>query len=102
VKRWEYRQEAFAEPTPYPDNDGIPVFPWMARRDGSAGPFASEQDWLNHMGAEGWELVGTEDHGFSGRVPVTYIPSDAPPGAVYKAVGSVPGKRWTFRREVPA
>jgi hypothetical protein len=99
VKRWEYRQSAFAEPSFYPENDGIPVLPWVARRDGSAAPFGSEQDWLTAMGAEGWELLYTEPHSFPGRVAVAYVPT----GSNYqdvRGVGHIPAKRWTFRREV--
>ena len=98
---WEYRQEAFAEFCL--DETLLP--PWCPPHLAGMGKelnlsryrFASEQDWLNSFGAEGWELVAIEPHSLWGYVG-TYAPMGG--GAAGRWEGGIKGKRWTFKREV--
>jgi hypothetical protein len=91
VRRWEYRIEAFAHGNASEDEKRAP---WQRYRPTAA----SEQDWLNSLGAEGWELVAiSETHVYGKTGGGTVLPD----GHFAEWQGAIPAKQWTFRREVP-
>lgn len=99
MRRWEYRQEKFTE-------SGVEEKfrpPWQSRMEWPAGEAEprevaamTEVEWLNRLGAEGWELIGVDDSHVYGRTGGgTFVG-----GHFAEWHGAIPCKRWLFKREV--